>query len=422
MPIPTSIAFPRSLRTAAAIAASLFVCAVASATNGDELLGIGAIQRGTAGAGVASPQDATWSFLNPASIVDLDRRVDVGLDVIFPRRTAKPEGPRLVINLQAPNDDLLVSLANPNAGHLEDRRLSLSPVLGLIWPLESGTLGFGAFGVEGNNVRYARSRTLPGLQNGNKDRRVQLETIKLPLSYAHRFDNGWAVGGALVGVYSRLRTDLLTLELTPTEGDFKWDTSIGWGFKLGVYRRWDRWSFGAVYSSRQWKSKFDKYEDLLLYHLDHPQQFQIGLAYRPRPRLEFVADYKFIDWSGISQISRDTVRGGLGWNDQHVFKLGATWNASRLWTFRAGVSHGDSPVPSDAVFSNVLFPAISETHLTLGAGYRVSKRSDLNLALMHALRNTETDSGTGDLFSVGGRGTEITLDQTAVTLQYSYRF
>ena len=48
---------------------------VAFAVDGYELFGIGPIQKGMGGAGAAAPKDATWVLLNPASIVDLDRRL-----------------------------------------------------------------------------------------------------------------------------------------------------------------------------------------------------------------------------------------------------------------------------------------------------------------------------------------------------------
>jgi long-chain fatty acid transport protein len=394
----------------------------ASATDGNELVGIGAIQRGTAGAGVASPKDATWAWLNPASIVDLERRVDLGLDVLLPQRTTDINGPSWLLNLSDADGDLFLSLANNNANDMADSTAVFSPSLGVILPFKRLTFGWGFYGVQGNNVVYPRARTIPAQRAGGGDRRAELQVFKSPFTFAHRFDNGWSAGIALVGVYSRLRTDSLTLQIQPTEGDFSWDTAYGFGVKVGVYKQWEKWGFGATYLSRQWVEAFDKYEDLMVYNLDQPQQFQIGLAYRPVQRLEFVLDYKFIDWSGIQTYGEDTIKGGLGWNDQHILKAGVTWDATDWLTLRAGISYAESPIPRDAVFSNVLFPAIAKEHYALGFTVKPHPRFHVHAAYVHAPRHTQTESGTGDLFSQGGKGTSTTYEMHSVGMQFSWLF
>mgnify|MGYP001210670518 CR=1 FL=1 len=398
------------------------LCPTLYAAEGNELIGIGAVQIGTGGAGIAAPKDATWSFLNPASMVDLERRIDIGVEALFLKRKAEPRGPLVVLNYQSSQEDLFLSLANNDAGTMSDSSPMFSPILGVIWPFEDFTLGVGVFGVQGNAVDYPRSRSVPGRRRNHRDRRADLQVLKMPIAIAHRFPNDWAVGAALVGVYSRLRTDSLTLEITPTRGDFDWDDSYGLGFKFSLYKRWDRWSFGATYTTRQWTTEFSKYRDLVTKHLDFPQQFQVGVAYRPSRWWELVADYKFIDWSGISQIGREAVHGGLNWDDQHIVKVGATYRASRLWTFRLGFSYGESPVPRNAVFTNVLFPAISEKHLTAGFTYRLTPQADLHFAYLHAFENTMRENGKGDIFSIGGRGTKFSLEQDSVAVEFSYKF
>jgi hypothetical protein len=62
--------------TAAALAA---VTMQVHATEGINLIGIGPVQQGTAGAGVASAKDSTWLILNPAGLTDVDMGVDASL-------------------------------------------------------------------------------------------------------------------------------------------------------------------------------------------------------------------------------------------------------------------------------------------------------------------------------------------------------
>src|SRR5690606_12666317 len=145
-------------------------------------------------------------------------------------------------------------------------------------------------------VDFDQSRSTLGRLR-NADRRSALEVAMVPFAYAHRFDNGWAVGAAFLGEVGRIRSDSLTLRLRPTRGDYEWDWTLGYGWQIGVYKQWERWGFGASYRSRQDLEAFEKYKDLTRFSIDLPPQFQAGVAYRIRPELELLADYKYIGWT-----------------------------------------------------------------------------------------------------------------------------
>jgi long-chain fatty acid transport protein len=387
------------------------LCLVAAfhawATDGNELIGIGAIQKGTAGAGVAVPQDATWALLNPASIVALDKRLDVSIDFLDLFRGAEPRGVPLVVN--------------PRAFHLTDHGMIVVPSFGMIWPLEHGTLGFGLFGVQGNNADYDRPRTTLGLSRGN-DRRSSLQVAKIPLAYGYEFDNGWAVGASVLVAITEFRTDTLTLQLRPTEGNFEKDYGLGVGLQLGLYKEWERFRFGASWTSRQAVQQYKKYEDAIQWNLDLPEKWQVGVGWKVTPKLELVADYKWQGWSELNQFSKKTIEGGLGWIDQDIYKLGAIYLLNDRWTFRTGFSHGNSPVTEEFVFANALSPAIAEDHFTLGFSHAFNDRHECHFAWTHTFPVEKTDNGRGDLFSKLGRGTTIEYEEDAYTLQYTYKF
>jgi long-chain fatty acid transport protein len=44
-------------------------------------------------------------------------------------------------------------------------------------------------------------------------------------------------------------------------------------------------------------------------------------------------------------------------------KLSWQWVTNPDFTLRAGVSHGDQPIPDSEVLLNILAPAVIETHL-----------------------------------------------------------
>jgi long-chain fatty acid transport protein len=387
------------------------VCHTSWATDGHQLVGLGALQIGTGGAGVASAKDSTWVLLNPASIVDLERRFDFSFEVFAPYRYLEPNGP------------LLLPLANRWAGKMSDDSIFFIPAMGAIFPHGDGAFGVGLFAVNGMGVNYQHSRTIiPRLFGDNFDRRTKYGVMKLGLTYAHDLGDGWSLGATATFDYARFNTDMLTLNFWETSGGNRPANAFGAGLTLGIQKKWDRLALGAAYTTPQWMEKFDKYKDLLPLPLDIPQSVQAGLAYKVTPNVEWVLDYKFLDWSGVKQIGKSPIQGGFGWKDQHIVKTGVTWTVNPKWTLRAGASYGKSPIREEVVFANGLFPAIIESHVTFGASYALTENSDIHFAYEHAFGNTLTDNGRGDLFSFVGKGTKIHLAENTFTAQYSYKF
>jgi long-chain fatty acid transport protein len=387
---------------------SLAFAPVANASEGNQLLGIGPIQESLAGAGVAAAEDATWSLLNPASLVDVESRFDAYLMFLFLTRTLEPKGIGLA--------------SNKFAGEMVDTRPLFFPSFAVAIRRDYGTFAFGMLGAEGDEVDFEKSRSTLGRWK-NDDRRSSLETAIIPLAFAHKFDNGWAVGGALLLEYSRLRTDSLTLRLLPTRGDYEWDDAFGAGFQFGVYKQWERWGFGASYRTQQKLNRFDRYKDLTKFSIDLPPQFQIGLAYRPTRRIELLADYRYIGWNQVNQFGEPTIpKGGLNWDDQHIGKLAVIGRLSDRWTLRGGLSYGKAPIDKKVIFENGHFPAVAEMHVTAGFTYRLNDRTELHFSYDHAFHKEMKDSGTGDLFSFAGRGTRIGMEQDFIALGYTRRF
>ena len=382
--------------------------AVVFAADGNELIGVGAVQQGTLGAGVAYPQDSTWSLLNPAGMVELGKQLDISLEFLDIHRGYRPRGLPIVVNTSA------VKLTDGSGVWI--------PSFGMIWPLsEKSVFGFGNFGVQGNAADFSKPRvTLAIPMNG--DRRSQLEIARMPLSYAYRFDNGWAVGGSVLAVASRFRTDNLTLRLRPTEGDNEWDYAFGVGLQLSMYKRWEHIGIGATWRSRQAMEQYKRYEDLIKWNLDLPQTLQAGIAIHPTKKLHILADYKWQDWSAIKQMSEKTIDGGLGWEDQHIFKLGVVYDLNPAWTLRAGLSHGNSPIPDDSIFSNATTPALAENHASIGFTHRLTERSEVHFSWAHSFAEERTESGRGDLFSFLGKGTRASFQEDGVTVQYTFKF
>ena len=385
------------MKTKTILASVLFLAAAATAlaTEGVNLIGIGPRQQGTAGAGVAAAQDSTWLILNPAGLTDLERGVDASFQLFAPSRT-------------------IHSTANPAAGKQTDDSVFYIPSLSAAFNLgesQDKFFGLGLYGASGMGVDYDQPRV--GFSTG--DTRTELSIAKLTATYAQSFDNGFSFGAGPLLVLGRFRTDMETSQIGPPSAasSDSWDDAAGVGAIVGVNQKInDRLRIGASYISEQFMEDYDEYGTLFADSLNLPQQLTAGVAYQLVESVEVALDYRWIGWGRL-----DTFGDQFGWEDQHIVKAGATWNATDKLTLRAGVSHGNSPIGAEDVFPNALFPAIMETHLATGASYQFQSFA-LHFAYIHALEEELVASGPPE----AGGGTTISMVQNSATLGASWNF
>ena len=393
----------RLISTAVAMAAAVPLFA----TEGINLIGIGPVQQGTAGAGVASAKDSSWLILNPAGLVDLQPSMDTSLQVFAPVRTI----------------DSTMSFA----GKQEDDSMFVIPTISTAFGCcqgENGFIGLGVYGTSGMGVDYSFGRVggdsnsdgIPDMAQNMVDQMTELSVAKITATYAYRFgDSGLSVGVGPILVISRFRTDMLDATFTPSSG--KWDTAYGFGGIFGVNQHLGRLSLGASYMSEQKMSDFDGYASLFNDALDLPQQLTVGAAYNVLDNLELVLDYRWIGWGELN-----TMGDQFGWENQHIIKAGVTWGVSDALTLRSGISYGKSPINEGSAFGNALFPAIMETHFTCGASYTWETWS-AHVAYIHAFEESITANGD-DMGPMGGMaaGTEISMYQNSLTLGVTHCF
>ena len=368
------------------------------ATEGINLIGIGPVQQGTAGAGVASAKDSTWLILNPAGLVDIEPSMDASLQLFAPVRT---------IN----------STASGGAGEQEDDSAFAIPSISGSFGCcqgENGFVGLGIYGTSGMGVDYNLGRIgdlsagpPPTNPQNIGDKMTELSVVKMTATYAYKFDDsGLSIGAGPIFAISRLRTDMLNPNTFAFEsGD--WDTAYGAGAIIGVNQRLGALSLGGSYMSETFMSGFDEYDSLLGDSLNLPQQLTVGAAYNVLDNLELVLDYRWTGWKEL-----DTLGDTFGWDNQNIVKAGATWGVSEALTLRGGISYGNSPIDEDTAFGNALFPAIMETHLACGGSYAWEKWA-AHLAYIHALENEIT--GTGGVPT-------ISMYQNSLTAGVTYKF
>ncbi|RKX43217.1 MAG: hypothetical protein DRP64_08555 [Verrucomicrobia bacterium] len=393
----------RVVRLAATVVALAAVATQVHATEGINLIGIGPVQQGTAGAGVASAKDSTWLILNPAGLTDVDMSVDASFQVFAPVRT-------------------MDSTTSGGAGEQSDNSAFVIPSISTSFGCchgENGSLGLGIYGTSGMGVDYDFGRITPtGTPSTMGDMMTELSIAKMTATYAYKFgDSGLSIGAGPIFVISRFKTDMFN-GAGFESGD--WDTAYGAGAIIGINQHLGRFTIGGSYMSEQFMSEFEDYDTILPESFNLPQQLTVGAAYNVLDNLELVLDYRWLGWSDLK-----TLGDQFGWDSQNIVKAGVTWGVSDALTLRGGISYGESPIDESNAFSNALFPAIMETHLACGASYAWEKWA-AHVAYIHALENDLTADGE-DLDGPGpgpvmGTGTKITMYQNSLTAGVTYKF
>jgi len=406
--------------TAAVAAPSAF------ATNGYFTEGEGTVNRGMGGAGIAMPQDAMAAAVNPAGIVKLGGRMDLGLGLFRPDRHYTVTGNGAGLNGDADGNDTNNFLI-PSFGY--NSKLS-----------STDAFNISVYGNGGMNTNY-KNAVFGSFSPGNTSNTgVDLAQLFINASYAKSF-GATSVGGGVIAAYQTFKAyglqgfDNAGYSKSPGNVTNKGvDNSTGFGLRLGVLQDISKdVSVGATYQSKI-KGKFDKYKGLFAEQgeFDIPSNYGAGIAWKATPVVDVALDFvkiKYTDSKSVSNpIENLTVSGnqfgsnngpGFGWKDISVIKLGVQYKSSSDLTLRAGWNHGDNPIPSSQVAVNILAPGVVTDHLNLGFTQALDKGSDINFMFMHAFEKKVS----GAIPNGFGAGTaEIKLSENYAEVGYSKKF
>ncbi len=426
---------------------STIFCQTASATNGDQVIAVGAYGEGMAGAVTAAPGDSTTAITNPAGLTKVGSRTDFSFELFEPRRT---------IDFTATGGG--ASSGGSPMYMLPD--ISINTQIG-----DDGTLflGGGLFLVSGMGVDYDVIGTLPFLQGAGLNNQFngqifsQYQMWKIAPAIAKKFDK-LSVGAALNIDYQQLSLRQMFSNATAipansfgpgspafAPGQYKIGVdlatptgSMGYGWEVGLlYDFSEMVSVGATYISQQnfgdlpyrlgagsinyqvGNTVYTNQDGLYtLSGMNFPAQYAVGAAVRPLEGLTVAADYKMIYFSntmktlninGAFNTNTAGVAGAassmplnVGWSDVSVVALAVQYQVGDSSVVRAGYNHCNSPFGDGATTSNNwAFPAISQSHYTLGYTQSFGKNWQTTLAYVNAPPVYQTGA-YGDRISLGG--------------------
>lgn len=385
------------------ITLSLITSAMLHATNGDNLIAMGAKARGMGGVGIAMSHGAESGLSNGALITSVESS-----EIAFGGTLFMP--------------DIKTQFAGMPE-YTSDADTNVIPEVSLAHKLsENWYIGVGMWGTAGMGVDYSH---IPG--NFQMVTNLQLMQFGVPIAYK---TGGLSLAVTPILQYGNLDINYFHPQLNESVGaglaqDF------GFGYNLGLAYDFsangvEGLTFGAMYRSAiemDYDGQLVNAAEKFLLDLssgdtlEQPEEYGIGLAY-VMGQHTIAFDYKKIKWSEAKGYS------DYGWDDSDVFAVGYAYTENE-WTLRLGYNHADSAVVENANptlnFFNLLgFPANAEDHYTVGATYLFTNHFSLDLAYVYA----DEASDTFDIAALG-MGTDTIRTSHAedsISFQLAYKF
>jgi len=401
---------------AVAAAAGLTFSTGAFATNGIIQAGNGMVAHGLGGAGLSNAGEASAGMDNPALINQSGDSLNVAWSMFMPDRTVTLYG-----TYDIKSDAKMFAI--PQIAYTSKINDKMS------W-------GIMAYAMGGMNTDYRVDTVSLAFFGG--DRRastVDLSGMIIAPTLSFNVNKDISVGASLLIAYENFRARNLFgsssayyFGLTPKDYGTNEGSAMGYGIKLGAdWRISDGISIGAIIQPKISMDEISWFKEFLTSYvpafganaftgdaaLTLPNEVGIGGKFAVGKSVDIVADIMYYQWTSVDVFDY------FGWDDQIVYKMGVEFRPSDKLALRAGFNYGKSPIqpgvsPSglSTVFANYAFPAITETHVTLGLGYKMDKNVALNAYYLYAPKSTQTDTLTP---------VELSMSQNAFGIGINYQ-
>jgi long-chain fatty acid transport protein len=439
---------------ACAVAVGLAAPMTAFATNGYFAHGYGVKSKALAGGGSALPQDAMAAADNPAGMVWVGERMDLGLTLFSPspRKYTVTGAPSQVCSAQG------CSFSLEPGTQESDNDFFLIPHFAYNWMLnEKSSVGVSIYGNGGMNTEYPGGSatwfwpasmggpdafvTTPGTYGAGKTG-VDLSQLFINASYARKFNDKASWGVSLIAAYQRFDAQGLGLfapySAYPNNLTNKgYDTSLGFGGKFGIQGEVSKGlTLAASYQTKMSMDEFSEYKGLFAEQggFDIPATWTVGLAWNIAKTGTLTFDIQGIQYSDIKSIANPLLPNilgtglgtglgtdngaGFGWEDITVYKLGYQWSTSPTWTWRVGASMTEQPIPESETLFNIIAPAVMETHITGGFTYEMGNNNEFSVAAMYAPKSTVKGPNGFD----PGQQIELEMTQWELSANWGWKF
>ncbi len=413
------------------------------ATDGYFRHGYGVKYSAIGGSGTALSLSSIGTVTNPAGLAFLGNRYDVNIGLFSPSRSFTVTG----------NPSMMDGTFGLMPGTVEsESEYFPMPTLGANWMLnETMALGVVFYANGGMNTDYP---TAVFLDPNSETTGINLEQMFLGVTYAIEFIKGHSLGISPIIAYQRFNAKGLynfsgfSQDPTALTGNKK-SSSTGFGGRIGYMGKiLPCLTFGISYQMKTDMGEFEEYRGLFAESgdFDIPASWNAGIAVVPAKNWTIAADVKQILYSGVKSVNNvldpmtlspafpdgqggyvpnpnfaalGTENGaGFGWDDVMAYKFGVIYDGIEGWSFMAGFSHSDNPIPDSEVLLNILAPGVTQNHITCGVTKQLDNNNEITLGFMYAPDGSA--KGVNPLDPAANQSVELNMSQWQLEIGYAF--
>ncbi len=395
--------------------ALLLLCAPSAMAGGFQVTAQGVKQTGMGGTGVANPLDATSIYFNPGAL-SFTRKNGLSLNafMLLPKLQFREEGSNNIYKINA-------GAAFPFAGYWS-------------WntnPKQHWKLGIGVYTPYGSSVNWGSTWAGRYVLNS-----TNLRTIHIQPTFSYNIGDRVGIGAGFV--YSRGSIELsrvlpLTLN-TGEEGSVNLaGKANGYGFSAGILVHiTPKLNVGASYKSSikygadNGTAKFivpnalvDSFPNTSISTtLQIPWSLDMGLTYRPEPKLAISLDVNYVGWKVYDKVDIDFKQNTSvlpdislprNYKNGMTFRLGASYDIDSAFTIRFGTYLDLNPVSSGFVSPET--PDADRFAVSLGGTLHSGDRFALDVSFTYLEGVKRTERQVENYANLGGtyKGRAITI-------------
>lgn len=389
-------------------------------------IGYGARAKGMGGVAVAFPQDSFTPIANPATLLQLGCRLDLGIGAVIQYGGTQEVDPG--------------GQVVPGTEFRSNQPL-FEPEVGAVWQLSPcQALGLALYVVGALDVDYRAPLPSLAAPGSTSPTSLRTTTAALTPSWAIRLTPVHTVGIGLnlllttleirgVGQFANAADSAFPSDVTNRGVDTAVGLSIRGGWTLCIR---PNFQLGLSLQSKSWSQKLRKYRGFLADEgaFNTPARVDLGVSWWILPQVAIAADYSLNWWSRIRSFGNrgqgeggnfgDSLGPGFGWNGQSIVRVGALWCPCQRYTFRIGMNVGINPIDATESELNQLTLAQPEAHVTLGMTRKCRCRGEWSGYYYYVFRRRVT--GRNSDITGGVNNFDLRNTQNGVGVSYSYCF
>ena len=387
---------------------------------------------GMAATAIAYPQDAMAAAYNPAGIVWICDRLDVGVAWLHNTGHARVS-------------DNASGLPGVNGTFTGMRTKNFyAPEFGIKkgYCCESFeyALGFVVYNRNFQKTTYNKNLVLFGKSHAGLE--YVNETVA-PV-FAFRFCDCHSIGIAIDWQFERLKVNgLENFDNALFSSHPGHVTNRGYEYSQGVTAtigyRWqinDCLAIGATYQPRTHMRRLTKYDGFLAQngHLDIPEKIGAGISWDPVCCVTLCFDWEYIHWSKIKALHNplepnlqvallgDNNGPGFGFRNQNYYRVGAEYRINDCFTVRAGFRHANTPIRKSQAAVNVLTLDLVEDFVTVGGTWKFNECNEISMFYAYGFEHSLNGKGAIPVIPFGGGNVKIKEKKYALAIGWGWLF